>query len=47
MRSSFTEVETGRDALEFEAWQVRMVCRWFLFRLGMVRVLVTLVVSSL
>ena len=45
MRSSFTEVETGREALELEAWQVRMVCRCFLLRLGMVRVLVTLASS--
>ena len=31
--------------MELEAWQVRMVCRCFLLRLGMVRVLVTLASS--
>ena len=42
VRSTLTEVETGRDELELEAWQLRMVFRWSLVRLGMVRVLVTL-----
>ena len=41
-RSSFTEVDTGRELLEFEAWQVRMEWRSALVREEMVRMLVTL-----
>jgi hypothetical protein len=41
MRSSVTEVETGRERLELEAWQVRMEPRSSLARGARVSRLVT------
>ena len=45
MRSNLTDVETGREVLEFDAWHVRMECKSILVRFASVRVLVTLAPS--